>query len=70
MRDALIGIASADCGDPFTQDPGALKRAPPQRDADMRTLDNLRDEPVAIDPRDCRGAEDGPGPMSLWRALG
>src|SRR6516164_5340458 len=57
MGHACIGIAPANRGDALTKDGLSLKRIPPQGDGHLGMTEYIRDEPVAIDPRNCRRAE-------------
>src|SRR6516162_762830 len=51
MGHACIGIAAADRGDALTQNGLSLERIPPQGNGHMGMIEYLRDQPVAIDPR-------------------
>lgn len=43
VRHPGVGVAAADRGDPLTQDRASLKRTPPQRDSEVRMLDQPTD---------------------------
>src|SRR6516165_4972642 len=57
MGHARVGAASANRGDALTKNGLPLKRIPPQGNRHYGMIEHRRDEPAAIDPRNCRGTQ-------------